>query len=118
MPNHVHLILAPDDVIFFWRHPRLFPTIGCARFAKKEQNRAMATERIELPGHLLEKVEEAAAKEKITPEEFVRDAVQTRLSHVEWRETLEFGERNARERGLKAADVETEIAAVRSDRLR
>ena len=30
------------------------------------------------------------------------------LSRSEWRKTLEFGERNARERGLTAADVETE----------
>jgi metal-responsive CopG/Arc/MetJ family transcriptional regulator len=78
----------------------------------------MATESIGLPGQLLEKVKEAAAKEEITPEEFVREAVETRLSRSEWRKTLEFGERNARERGLKPADVETEIAAVRSDRAR
>ena len=77
-----------------------------------EQNRAVATENIELPGQLLEKVKEAAAKEKITPEEFIRDAVETRLSRSEWRKTLEFGERNARERGLKPVDVETEIAAT------
>ena len=78
----------------------------------------MATESIGLPGQLFEKVKEAAAKEEITPEEFVREAVETRLSRSEWRKTLEFGERNARERGLKPADVETEIAAVRSDRAR
>jgi predicted transcriptional regulator len=97
---------------------RVDKSIGCAKFAKKEQNRAMATESIGLPGQLLEKVKEAAAKEEITPEEFVREAVETRLSRSEWRKTLEFGERNARERGLKPADVETEIAAVRSDRAR
>ena len=78
----------------------------------------MATENIALPGHLIEKIKEAAAKERITPEEFIREAVETRLSSSEWRKTLEFGERNARERGLKPADVETEIAAVRSDRVR
>jgi len=78
----------------------------------------MATENIGLPGQLLEKVKEAAAKEKITPEEFNRDAVETRLRRSEWRKTLEFGERNARERGLKPEDVEAEIAAVRSDRIR
>ncbi len=78
----------------------------------------MATENIGLPGQLLEKVKEAAAKEKTTPEEFIRDAVESRLSRSEWLKTLEFGERNARERGLKPEDVETEIAAVRSDRIR
>ena len=44
--------------------------------------------------------------------------VETRLNRSEWSKTLEFGERNARERGLKPADVETEITAVRSDRIR
>jgi metal-responsive CopG/Arc/MetJ family transcriptional regulator len=78
----------------------------------------MATESIGLPGQLLEKVKQAAAKEEITPEEFVRDAVETRLNRSEWNKTLEFGERNARERGLKPADAETEITAVRSDRIR
>ncbi len=78
----------------------------------------MATEYIGLPGQLLDKVKEAAAKEEITPEELVRDAVETRLGRSEWRKTLEFGDRNARERGLKPEDVETEIAAVRSDRIR
>lgn len=34
----------------------------------------MATENIGLPGQLLEKVKEAVAKEKITPEEFIRNA--------------------------------------------
>jgi len=40
----------------------------------------MATEYIGLPGELIEKVKEAAAKEEITPEELVRDAVEARLS--------------------------------------
>jgi hypothetical protein len=78
----------------------------------------MATESIGLPGQLLEKVKQAAEKEKITPEEFVRDAVETRLNRCEWSKTLAFGERNAEERDLKPDDVETEIAAVRSDRIR
>ena len=78
----------------------------------------MATEYIGLPGQLLDKVKEAAAREEITPEELVRDAVETHLSRSEWRKTLEFGDRNARARGLKPEDVETEIAAVRSDRVR
>jgi hypothetical protein len=50
---------------------------------------------------LVEKVKEAAAREEITPEELVRDAVENRLSRAEWRKTVEFGHRNAREPGLK-----------------
>ncbi len=75
----------------------------------------MSTEYIGLPGKLLEKVKEAAAKEEITPEELVRDAVEKRLSRAEWRETLEFGHRNARERGLKPEDVEEEVSAARAE---
>ena len=78
----------------------------------------MATEYIGLPGELIEKVKEAAAKEEITPEELVRDAVEARLSHAEWRKTLEFGERNARARGLTPKDVDAEISAARSERAR
>jgi hypothetical protein len=45
-------------------------------FYEVEQNGTMSIEYIGLPGELLEKVKEAAAKEEITPEELVRDAVE------------------------------------------
>ncbi len=75
----------------------------------------MATGSIGLPDQLIEKIREAAAKEQISPEEFVRDAVETRLSQAEWRKTLDFGQRHARARGIKPEDVDTEIAAARSE---
>ena len=78
----------------------------------------MATDSIKLPGPLIEKVKEAAAKEEISPEEFVRGAVETRLDRGEWRKTVEFGHRNAKERGLKPEDVDAEIAADRAERTR
>jgi hypothetical protein len=78
----------------------------------------MATEYIGLPGQLIQKVKEAAANEEITPEELVRDAVEARLSRADWRKTLEFGERNARARGLKPEDVEVEISSVRTEHTR
>jgi len=86
--------------------------------SKKVQNIVMATESIRLPGELIVKVNEAAAKEGISPEELVQDAVEARLSRDEWRKALDFGERNSRSRGLKPEDVETEIAAARADRFR
>jgi hypothetical protein len=85
---------------------------------EKEHNRDMEMERIELPAPLLQKVKEAAAKEDITPEELVRDAVEVRLSRTEWAKTLEFGARNARERGITTEDIDKEIAANRSERSR
>jgi hypothetical protein len=75
----------------------------------------MATESIGLSGQLLDKVKEAAASEEITPEEFVREAVELRLKRAEWVKTLAFGDQNARERGLKQEDIQTEIAGARSD---
>jgi hypothetical protein len=45
----------------------------------------------------------------------VRDAVENRLSRAEWRKTVEFGQRNARERGLKPEDVDAEISAARAE---
>ena len=76
----------------------------------------MATEFIGLPGQLLDKVREAAAKEEISPEELVREAVESRLSRAAWTRTLQFGTRNARDLGLRPEDVEVEIAAVRMER--
>ena len=78
----------------------------------------MATESIKLPGPLLEKVKEAAAQEEISPEELVRDAVETRLGRAEWRKTIDFGHSNARQQGLKPEDVEAEIMADRAERAR
>jgi metal-responsive CopG/Arc/MetJ family transcriptional regulator len=78
----------------------------------------MATDSIKLPGPLLDKVKEAAANEEISPEEYVRDAVETRLGRAEWRKTIEFGHRNAKDRGLVPEDVEAEIAADRAERTR
>jgi predicted transcriptional regulator len=78
----------------------------------------MATESIKLPDQLILRVKEAAAQEEISPEELVRDAVETRLSRGEWRKTLDFGHSNARQRGLKPEDVDAEIAADRAERTR
>jgi hypothetical protein len=74
----------------------------------------VATETIGLPGQLLDKVKEAAAKEEITPEEFVRGAVETRLGRAQWRRSVEFGHRNAQARGLMPEDIESEISADRA----
>ena len=73
----------------------------------------MATDSIKLPEPLLAKVREAAARAEITPEGLVRGAVEDRLSRGQWRDTLAFGERNAKARNLKPEDVEAEIAAER-----
>jgi len=75
----------------------------------------MATEYIGLPGELVEKVKEVTAREAITPEQLVREAVENRLSRAEWSDLVEFGQSNARERGLKPEDVDAEISAARRE---
>jgi hypothetical protein len=92
--------------------------LALAQVAFWEENVCMTTEYISLPTPLLDKVKEAAAREEITPEELIRDAVENRLSRLDWVKTFEFGDRNARQRGLTPEDVQPEIAAVRSERLR
>ena len=91
---------------------------GVTESSDNEETQQMATEYVGLPGALVQKAKEAATKEEITVEELVRDAVERRLNHMEWVKTLESGERNARERGLRPEDVEAEIAALRSDHSR
>ena len=41
-----------------------------------------------------------------------------RLSRAEWSKTVEFGERNARARGIKPEDIDAEISAARSEQTR
>jgi hypothetical protein len=76
----------------------------------------MGTDYNKLLDPLVQKIKEAAAREEISPEEFVRDAVEARLSRAEWAKTLEFGSQNAREKGIRPEDVDTELAADRSER--
>ena len=76
----------------------------------------MATEYLGLPEPLVHKAKEAAAREEITLEELVQDAVQRRLDRLDWMKALEVGEQNAREHALKPEDVQNDIAAVRADR--
>jgi len=78
----------------------------------------MVTQSIGLPEQLLAKAKEAAAHEEISPEEFVRGAVETRLTRGLWRDTLAFGDANSRRRGLRPEDVEAEITAARAEQTR
>lgn len=56
-----------------------------------------------------------AQQEHITLDELVSDAMERRVNKREFEEVLAFGKRHARERGLKPGDVESAIAAARSE---
>lgn len=66
-----------------------------------------------VPPALLTQAEKAAQAEHITLDELVRDAMERRLNRRELEEVFAFGERHARERGLKPGDVAKAIADVR-----
>jgi len=78
----------------------------------------MAIQPVNIPEQLFERAKEAAAREDITVEELVRDAVERRLSENGLRSLVAIGDRNVKRTGAKPEDVETEIQAHRRERAR
>ena len=64
---------------------------------------------------LLARAQKTAQQERISPDELVSYAVERRLNRREFKETLDFGKRHAKARGLKPTDVASANAAVRSE---
>ena len=78
----------------------------------------MSSEFIGIPEQLMLKVKEAAQREEISVEELVQDALEQRLNDKAFRRLLAIGDRNVKRTGARPEDVETEIAAHRSERAR
>jgi len=82
----------------------------------------METEYVGLPGALVEKAKEAAAREEITVEELVCDAVEQRINGKGFRDLYSIAKRNAERTGITPENAEAvvmaEIAAHRSERSR
>jgi hypothetical protein len=76
----------------------------------------MALEPVNIPEQLFQKVKEAAAREEITVEELVRDALEQRINGKGFSHLFAIGDRNVKRTGAKPGDVETEIQAHRSER--
>jgi hypothetical protein len=66
-----------------------------------------------VPSGLLSPVQQAAAANNVTVDEFVADAIERRLNRHALEDLLAFGKRHARERGLTSGDVARAIAAER-----
>ncbi len=64
---------------------------------------------------LLARAQKTAQQERISLDELISDAVERRLNRREFEETLAFGKRHAKARGLKRNDVASAIAVVRSE---
>ncbi len=78
----------------------------------------MATEFVGIPDNLMTKVKQAAEREEISVEELVRDALERRIDGKGFSHLFAVGEWNITRTGAKPEDVETEIAAYRSERNR
>jgi hypothetical protein len=76
----------------------------------------MGTEFVGIPDQLMLKVKEAARREEISVEELVQDALEQRLNDNGFRRLFAIGDRNVKRTGACPEDVETEIAAHRSER--
>ena len=76
----------------------------------------MASEFVGIPDQLMRKVKETADREEITVEELVRDALEQRINGKQFSRLFAIGDRNVKRTGAKPRDVETEIAAHRSER--
>jgi hypothetical protein len=78
----------------------------------------MGTEFVAIPDQLMLKVKEAAHREEISVEELVQDALEQRISDKGFRRLFAIGDRNVKDTGAQPEDIETEIAAHRSERAR
>ncbi|MBV9154726.1 MAG: ribbon-helix-helix protein, CopG family [Acidobacteriaceae bacterium] len=78
----------------------------------------MALQPVNIPEQLLQKLKEVAAREEITVEELVRDALEQRINGNGFSQLFAIGDRNVNRTGAKPEDVETEIQAHRSERRR
>ena len=68
-----------------------------------------------IPPAQLIRMQEAAKAEGVTPDEFLSQAIADRLDARGFEDTLAYGKRRAKERGLKPEDVATAIAKYRQE---
>lgn len=82
----------------------------------------MTTQPVNIPEQLLEKVKETAAREEISVEELVRDALEQRINGKGFSAVLDIAKRRGERTGITPdnveAIVEEEIAAHRKERSR
>ena len=60
---------------------------------------------ISLPVELADRVAEVSKKQGLSRSEFLREAVDRYVLEYEWRQLVKYGERRAREKGIRPEDV-------------
>lgn len=71
---------------------------------------------ITLPAELLAAIKSAAAAEQRSVEEVLFEAVQRYLDDRSWTNLLDYGQEQAKARGIKESDVDRLIAQYRAER--
>ena len=71
---------------------------------------------IKVPSSLLAELQAAAAEERRSSDELVRDAVERYLKDRQWQRLLAYGQERARSLGLTEADVPRLIEEYRQER--
>ena len=78
-----------------------------------------STVNISFKDDLLNQIDDVARSESRSRSELIREAARMYIARKErWNRIYEYGENNAREKGLEESDVMTEIASVRRERNR
>ena len=60
---------------------------------------------ISLPVELADRVAEVSKQQGLSRSEFLREAVDRYVLEYEWRQLVKYGERRAREKGIRPEDV-------------
>ena len=60
---------------------------------------------ISLPVELADRVAEVSKQQGLSRSEFLREAVDRYVREYEWRQLVKYGERRAREKGIRPEDV-------------
>lgn len=78
----------------------------------------MADSMVHIAEELMARVQQAAASEKLSPQELVREAVETHLRRKRLQELYAYGEGQAWKLGIKESDVDGIVGEERRQRAR
>ena len=68
-----------------------------------------------LPPDMADRVDEVMRQQGKSRSEFLRDALLRYIEECEWRQLLQYGERQARERGIGPEDVTSLVEEYRAE---
>jgi len=78
--------------------------------------RTTKTISLSVPPEMAEKIKELMKKEGRTRSELIREALRRYVEEQEWKEIYRYGERKAREKGIKKEDVDRIVHEYREEK--